>query len=441
MTNVNRSSLRLTRRELLILAASGSISAAVATRPASHDRPSTDVATSTNPSLSPSSIVNPPVDPSSTVQRATSVPKQPDRVLVLVNLLGGNDGLNTFVPQRDASYAALRGALAISPDSLLGVDDDIGLHPSLVNLHSRWSDGHTALIHGVGHPAASLSHFYMGDLLQSASDGTDAMSSGWLGRFLDQLDSANEIPAVSLTGSLPLALRGTKRSGEALPMALTQMASDRGSLLSQRSIANLLDRYTISSGSDSGDSHLLTLLSNSSKDALAMASSFGAAVPQFNPQLIGDSAKAAANIINADLGVRVIYLHQDGYDTHAHQAVRHAQLLGALDSALELFWSTMTPDARARTVVAVVSEFGRRVEANGSGGTDHGHANDWLVMGDAVRGGRYGERLPLDRLDPDGNLTMTVDQRAVAATLLGNWMQAEASAIVGTDLAPLTFMS
>jgi uncharacterized protein (DUF1501 family) len=441
MTNVNRRPLGLTRRELLILAASGSISAAVATRLALRDQSSAPSTPSTKPSPSPSSIVSAKVDPSSTAKSATSPPEQPDRVLVVINLLGGNDGLNTYVPQRDANYAALRGALAISPDSLLGIDDDIGLHPSLVNLHSRWSDGHSALIHGVGHPAASLSHFYMGALLQSASDGTDAMSSGWLGRFLDQLDSANEIPAVSLTGSLPLALRGTKRSGEALPMALSEMATDRGSLLSQRSIANLLDRYTISSGSDSGDSHLLTLLSNSSKDALAMASSFGAAVPQFNPLLIGDSAKAAANIINADLGVRVIYLHQDGYDTHAHQAVRHAQLLGALDSALELFWSTMTPDARARTVVAVVSEFGRRVEANGSGGTDHGHANDWLVMGDAVRGGRYGERLPLDRLDLDGNLPMTVDQRSVAATLLGGWMQADAGAIVSGAVSPLSFMA
>jgi uncharacterized protein (DUF1501 family) len=377
-------------------------------------------------------------DPPTAPHTSVPPPSKPDRVLVIVNQLGGGDGLNTVVPVNDQTYRSLRADLAINASDTLSIDDEVGMHPSLHHLHQRWNDGHVAILHGVGTPQSTMSHFTMGDLLQTGLSADRGTATGWVGRWLDTLAPSDEVTrAVSFSGGVPLLLRGARSSGDAMPTALASMTSSPNSLVQQPSFLALSEAYGAAQSSSNAQPDMAELLGRSCLGAVNMASSFGSLVPQHSPSRIEDSLTGAARLLNADIGIRVIYAHQDGYDTHAHQLPRHAQLLSSLDVALQRFWETLSARSKARAIVVVVSEFGRRVQANGSGGTDHGHANDWLIVGEPVIAGRYGARPSLTQLDANGNLPMTLDQNEVVSTLLEQWLESSPEQILGRRHRPL----
>ncbi len=338
-------------------------------------------------------------------------------ILVVVTLYGGNDGLNTVVPYADSAYYAARPGIACAPDSVLRLDDAFGLNAGLKGVATEFAAGRVAVVRGVGYPKPDHSHFRSMDIWQSASP-TRPLTSGWLGRWLD---AAGGDPLLALT------------IGEVLPPMLVGEHSTASALaVSQRPTAAAVDRALAAfSASDPADSEAARLVT-------ASYTAYGKVRALLGDQVGKSAAGQAGDDLAAQLGVvagcirvgaptRVYAVSLGGFDTHAGEVARQTELLGQLDAALASFRSALAGHARAGDVVTLVySEFGRRVAANASEGTDHGTAAPVLLLGARVRGGLHGDAPSLTDLDA-GDLKMTTDFRSIYADLL--------SGVLGTDPA------
>ncbi|MBL0140811.1 MAG: DUF1501 domain-containing protein [Betaproteobacteria bacterium] len=352
------------------------------------------------------------------------------RLLILVELKGGNDGFNTVVPFADPAYARLRPRLALPRESLLEISETAGLHPSLEKLLPLWNDGGLAIVQGVGYPAPNLSHFRSIEIWDTASRSDEYLDEGWLTRFFAKRPSPPGYAADGVVvGSAdlgPLAGTGARTIALANPeqfLRSARLAKSEAGASSNPSLAHilrvehdiLLSAERLKPGSDLGTSF--------------PAGPFGAAI------------RTAVQLAANPEGVSVIRVTLNGFDTHANQLGTHAGLLRQLGEGLAALREGLLEVGRWNdALVATYAEFGRRPRENESRGTDHGTAAAHFVMGGPVKGGWYGAAPRLDSLDASGNPAFTVDFRSLYSTLLEGAWSVETRSLLGGQFDKLGFV-
>jgi uncharacterized protein (DUF1501 family) len=361
-----------------------------------------------------------------------------DTVLVVVNINGGNDGLNTVVPFGDPAYARARPRIALTGAQVLPIGQGTGLHPSLSRLHGYLESGKLAIVQGVGYPRPDMSHFRSDDIWETAvSERVEP--SGWLGRTLNQLyrQDTEALHAVAMSGDVP-AFHGE--------YVTTPVITDPGSFNYPHDDPNqtaALEALFQPAGAANHDyvSHIgQTALADAGAVQAAFAAYSSTVVYPENSGLAGN-LKLTAAVIAADLGPRIFFVIQGGYDTHDSQLGTHETLLLELDQSLDAFYRDLVEHGQdQRVVMMTYSEFGRRVEDNGSGGTDHGSAAPMFVFGSRVRGGLFGAPPSLTNLDPDGNLKFSTDFRQVYASILANWIDTDPVPVLYGNYPTLSFL-
>lgn len=370
-----------------------------------------------------------------------------DRVLVVVDLRGGNDGLSTLSPIDDPILARLRPTLGLAPEDILALDDEVGLHPSLASLHRR---GLTT-VEGVGPIDGDLSHFAMTERWERGdATGGAGLRNGFLGRLADALDDGSPLVGVSVAGTTPHLL-----TDRAATMALDGPDSlwflEPGQWFEIEAYRNGLDQLATglrSSRADHRSGELLGLAANGYGQLLDLATDLDQTgegeIDWTKPMLadgggLGQSLYLASELVAADVGVRVIYAADGDYDTHQSHQWRQEANLGRLDAAVGGFLDRADELGFGdRVLVATVSEFGRRVGENDDG-LDHGSASTMLVAG-PVDDRRLGDRPPLDDLDDDGNLRVTVGFDRYLAALAEQWLGVEAASVLPDQPSPIDLL-
>jgi uncharacterized protein (DUF1501 family) len=371
---------------------------------------------------------------------AAGRPGARDTILVVVQLTGGNDGLNTVVPFKDPEYVKLRPTLRLPAGQLKKVNDEIGLHPSLGGLADLLQDRALAIVQGVGYPNPNQSHFVSMDIWQSAHTDKDR-AEGWIGRALRQLPG---VPSFHLAGSnegSPLALAGAPARVPSIAsleefQLRTLPASGRDGR-EQRAVIEAAARPA------AGGPGLLDFVQRtatntyaSSKRLEEIGKNYQPKVPYPNTPLAG-RLKLAAQLIDADLGARIFYVAHDNFDTHATQLPTHANLLAQLSGAMTAFYKDLAARGhKDRLLMMTFSEFGRRARENGSHGTDHGSAAPMLLVGGKVKAGPIGAHPSLTKLEM-GNLKHHTDFRQVYAAILDRWLGVNSKDVLGAAFTPV----
>jgi uncharacterized protein (DUF1501 family) len=366
-----------------------------------------------------------------------------ERVFVIINMQGGNDGLNTIVPHGSPAYYQARPTLGIAPGDVLHINDKIGFNPALRSLYDMFQRGDVAVVQGAGYPKPDHSHFRSTEIWQTAAPDR-YLSTGWLGRYLDGADLAksNLFNAVALAQVLPEALIGREIDVPAIgEVRGYRLASDRApgersafaSLATDTSVPfqspYLGTVAEIEDHAQRGSEELPGLISGYTTQATYPATP------------VGRSLALAAQIIGSRLGTRVIYVQHGSFDTHAAQKLTQDRLLGELSDALKAFYDDLAEHGNdRRTLTMTFSEFGRRVAENASRGTDHGEASPMFLVGGGLKGGVYGEHPSLDDLD-DGDVRFTVDFRSVYATVIERWLGRPSADIVLGQFGTLPFLT
>ena len=359
-----------------------------------------------------------------------------DPVLVVLQLTGGNDYLNTVIPYQDPNYYDNRPSLRISEDDVMKLDGDIGLHPAMGPMQEIYRQGDMAIIHGVGWEGSSRSHFRCMDIWHTA-EPDKVGSEGWLGRAIREIDpkSENPVTAVNIGQGLPRALIAPGAS-----VASVADLSNYGMLtgIEQRDRRNkMLERFANMYGPAVGTGPVMEYLNHTGLDALGGADTLRAAPERYSSSVeyatnnVADSLRNVAMIHTTDVGTRIFYTQHGGFDTHASQKSKHPALWTEVSRAVADFWDDLAEhDADDNVIMLVFSEFGRRVRENGTG-TDHGAAGVAFVIGPGVNGGAYGE-YPATSAGAlvEGDLAPTQDFRGVYSTVLEDWLGVDPGPIV-----------
>jgi uncharacterized protein (DUF1501 family) len=374
---------------------------------------------------------------------AAGVAMKGERIAVIVQLTGGNDGLNTIIPYKDELYRQKRPSLAQDATTVLKLKDDLAFHASLRGFAKLWEAGQLAVVQGVGYPNPNRSHFESMDIWHTAQMNLADRSTGWLGRTLDGLRTETPFtspPALHFGGDVqPLALAARDVPTPSIT-SLTQFKLE--SSAGNGSQAALEQAIT---AQRSGDNNLLKFVATRSTAAVELSNRLQAGAKEYKTSVaypassLAEKLKQVAQLIDAGLETRVYYVTLDGFDTHSDQAAGHASLLQQLGDALAAFHEDLKLHAHHERVATLVfSEFGRRVQENSSRGTDHGAAAPVFVLGSQVRAGLIGKHPDLADLD-DGDLKHHTDFRAVYTTLLTDWLQwpSEAAIAVRFEKVPL----
>jgi len=364
---------------------------------------------------------------------AATRPRNPGSgVLVVVTLYGGNDGLNMVAPVGVGAYHDARPSLALAPAETAPLGDGLALNAAMKGLKTAFDDKQLAVVLGVGYPSPSHSHFQSMDIWQTASPNGPA-DSGWLGRWLDAT-GRDPLRALAMDTTLPPLLAGRSSAGATVPAGPLRLPS--------APFTNALWQMgarpptTPITTADETRQSMLDLRTVAAKvDAALPGTHAGATGARGNA--LASQLSTAARLIAAGLPTRVYAASLGGFDTHSNEKATSTRLLGELDGALASFRADLakTPHGKDVTVL-VYSEFGRRVGANASQGTDHGTANPVLVLGEGVRGALVGQQPSLTDLD-DGDLKAHTDFRAVYATLLEGVLGADSAQILGTPVAQM----
>lgn len=365
---------------------------------------------------------------------------KPERILVVVELNGGNDGLDTVIPWRDDAYRKARPVLGHDGKQILRLNGDLGLHPSLSGLQRLWDDGMVAVVQGCGYPNPDRSHFSSMEYWHTAVPH-QAETTGWVGRFADaRWPAAPANTIVNVAQKQSLAVQAAKhapvvfnrpeefvRAGEAL-----QSASYR-KLIGARGSGNETLDFLAGIAQNAADT---------SEKVRESTRSYATPVGYGSTPLGQDLRKVAA-LIHAGFPTRIYYVSLSGFDTHAGQQSGRFYLLTGLAESLHAFFGDLKRMNRLDDVaVMMFSEFGRRVEENASGGTDHGTAGPMFVLGRKVKPGVYEKHPSLTDLDDNGDLKMTTDFRRVYATMIQQWMGfADPKSILRGDFAPLQIIA
>ncbi len=365
----------------------------------------------------------------------TSTSKDP--VLVVLQLTGGNDYLNTVVPYGNPLYYDNRPTVNVSPESVLPLDDSVGFNPALAPVKELYDRGDVAVVHGVGYANPNRSHFRSMDIWHTCEPdkiGTE----GWLGKVIRDLDprSENVLTGVNFGRGLPraMALPG-------VPVASVAALEGYGLLTSipqQEARARALDVFARMYAPAMGTGPTMDYLGQTGLDALKGADILRTApenyqsTVEYGESAIAQNLKAISQVLLADVGTRVFYTQHGGYDTHAAEMAVHTQLWTDLSGAISCFFADLREhQVEDRVVMLVFTEFGRRVKDNGSG-SDHGSGGLSMVMGAPVKGGQYNELPSLREEDLlEGDLHFNYDYRGLYATLVERWLGLDAKTVVG----------
>jgi uncharacterized protein (DUF1501 family) len=349
-------------------------------------------------------------------------------VLVIVTLYGGNDGISTVIPYADNAYHDARPDLAYAPTEVLHLDDQLGLNPAMRGLAQLWNQRQLAIVRGVGYPKPDHSHFRSMDIWQTASPN-EPIPTGWIGRWLDATGD-DPLRAVSVGAVLPLLAVGEKYTAAAL--STTEAAAKAAQF---DSIMDALGR------DDPGDTPAMAAVAKAYRAACTTDAAF-ASVPSTESEenVLATRLGLVAGAVRARVPTRVYTVQLGGFDTHADERETQQRLLQTFDAAVTGFLQEMATDPCGRNVVLLAySEFGRRVAANASQGTDHGTAGPVFVAGAPVKGGFYGEEPSLTNLD-NGDLRATTDFRDIYHELLARTVGTDPTPSVGTGRTSLGFL-
>jgi len=385
-----------------------------------------------------------PVVPSFLSRTACAAgPERDSRVLVVLQLDGGNDGINTLVPFGDEAYGKLRRKLRLPTERLLRVGDGLGLHPSMRGAADLLEGGRLAIVQGVGYPNPNRSHFESMAIWQDARrnrSGTEAEARGWLGRALDAAAPAGNGPDAVFVGdgSLPHALFSRRAVSTsfakasdlalALPTPLLEASAAKAAASDSSDLAAFVNRT-------------VTNAYATATELEAAASRGGDASARYPASELAKRLGMVARSIKAGSQARIYYVIQPGYDTHAIQLPTHARLLREFSEAIRAFLDDLAAARLAeRVILLAFSEFGRRPDENGSLGTDHGTAGPVFLAGSGVQAGLVGKTPPLDDLR-DGDLAWSTDFRRIYATLLDRWLELPADEILGGHFEALPVLN
>lgn len=357
-----------------------------------------------------------------------------NRILVLIQLSGGNDGLNTVIPYNDDTYYNMRPSIAIDKTtaSAFSLNGDLGMHPSMTPFQSYFGDGHMAVLQSVGYPVPNLSHFRSTDIWMSGSESDIVEETGWLGRFLDVTHPEfGEMPpdfplAVQIGGAVSQMFRGPEAN-----MGMSMISADFFDRLANG--GELYSTQNLPPTTYGDEMAYLRSVTNDSfqyADAIQVASETGrneVEYPINNP--LARNLETVARLIKGQLGSKIYHVTLGGFDTHANQLGQHANLLNWLSGAVDAFMQDVTQDGSDNEVLTMTfSEFGRRVGQNASAGTDHGAAAPLFLFGDGLNGGLYGDTPDLNDLE-GGNINHDIDFRSVYATVLQDWFGLDAATV------------
>ena len=373
---------------------------------------------------------------------AAPAPEKDRTILVIVQLAGGNDGLNTLVPFEDADYYRLRPTLGIPRDKVLGISDTIGLHPSCAALRGLFQDGKLSIVQNVGYPNPNRSHFRSTEIWETASDSGEFASTGWIGRYLD--NACSGVPGdahdplavhVNTLNGLPETFVGER---EHPTFGLTPFGGGRRD---SDETVRLLEKASDGSAAPGGDE--LSYLRHTLMDALVTERKVQSVLGSYRPSAaypgnpFAASLRNVAALIASGLPTRVYFVTLNGFDTHVNQLNQQANLLTQLSEGLAAFQKDLGAHGLAGQVTTMTfSEFGRRPSENESHGTDHGTAAPLFVMGARVRGGLLGTA-PSLKIERNQDVAFGTDFRAVYATMLDRWLGCPPDPVLGAKFPTL----
>ncbi|AUD05222.1 DUF1501 domain-containing protein [Spirosoma pollinicola] len=380
-------------------------------------------------------------------------PASNGKILVVVQLSGGNDGLNTVVPYRNDIYYRERPTIAIKPEKVLQLNDEIGLHPAMGPLKALYDEGLLTVINNVGYPNPDRSHFRSMDIWQTASDSDKYVNTGWVGRYLDAScagKAQQPFRTIEVDDTLSLAMKGSSLNGLAVvdPKKLynqtrsgfvtglgKEKAADKG-MHEPESVAYL---YKTLAETVSSADYVYDKVSRTSRAVSGAPSS--TLLTTYPNHELGNRLKTVSQLIQSGVETSVYYVSISGFDTHINQPGQQERLLGQYAEAVGAFMTDLKTAGRQNDVLLMTfSEFGRRVKQNASNGTDHGTANNVFLIGGGLPSRRVLNEAPNLAKLTDGDLTYSVDFRQIYATLLHDYLGADDVAILGRKFDGIKFV-
>jgi uncharacterized protein (DUF1501 family) len=376
---------------------------------------------------------------------ATPSPEKDRSILVLVQLAGGNDGLNTVIPYEDPEYYRLRPTIGIKKTDALRLDDTLGLHPSLAALNTLIQEGHAGIIQNVGYPNPNHSHFRSSEIWETGSESNEFLPTGWIGRFLDNAcggadgtaGAGGDPVAVHVTNELPQSFLSGK------PHSTFGLRGGGG----RNNKENLAFLEKLVKQDDHEANANASFLRATMMDALVTEQRVQKVINSYKAESVypgngfAQSLKNVASLISAGMSTRVYFVSLGGFDTHSNQANNHGNLLKTLSEGLAAFQADLVAKKLDSQVLTMTfSEFGRRPNENESRGTDHGTAAPLFVMGSQIKGGLHGTPPSLNNLPRNQDLAFSTDFRQVYATVLDKWFSCPTSQVLGKSYTPLPFI-
>jgi uncharacterized protein (DUF1501 family) len=365
---------------------------------------------------------------------------QGDKTLVIIQLSGGNDGLNTVIPFRNDIYYSSRPQIAIEKNNVLQLTDELGLNPALAGLRKIYDQGNLCIINGVGYPNPDHSHFRSMDIWHTASGSDQYKNTGWIGRYLDAAcPHCTPYSGIEVDDTLSLALKGEKMSGFAMKDPAKVYQATQNKFLKEVVAQNVNNQL----GSSNAD-YLYKVMREtfSSAEYVYDKSKIYKTTIDYYPETgLANSLKTIAELIVSGCETKVYYTSLSGFDTHVNQLKQQERWLQTLGDSVLAFTDDLQKNNKMNDVVVMTfSEFGRRVAQNASAGTDHGTANNIMIINGALKKkGFYNELPDLNDLD-DGDLKYNIDFRNVYATMLKKWLGADDEMILGKKFEQLNFV-
>jgi uncharacterized protein (DUF1501 family) len=361
--------------------------------------------------------------------------------LVVIQLSGGNDGLNTIVPYRNDLYYQMRPQIGIAANKVLPVSDELGFHPALAPLRYLYDQGYLSVLNNVGYPNPDRSHFRSMDIWNTGSSAHEYLRTGWLGRYLDASCSANPgAPvAIEIDDVLSLALKGEACKGMAMRNPKRLYDALHGNLF-QRLAEN---QNQVSHDDEPSVAYLYKTLAESvsASDYIYSKTKITSSPAVYPDTPFANQLKTMAQIINSGIDTRVYYASLSGFDTHARQAPVHERLLSMYAEAMKAFTDDLGKNgALDEVLILTFSEFGRRVSENAGGGTDHGTANNVFLISKSLKQKGFINETPDLRTLDQGDLIHTVDFRSVYATILDHWLGVDSLTILGERFKAVGFI-
>ncbi|WP_460220214.1 DUF1501 domain-containing protein [Psychroserpens sp. MEBiC05023] len=358
--------------------------------------------------------------------------------LVMIQLSGGNDGLNTIIPFTNDSYYRNRPKIAIQRSKVLKVTDELGFHENLRPLKKLYDNGHLTVINNVGYPNPNRSHFRATDIWQTASDSNQYFQTGWIGRYLD-IYGNKPYNAIEIDDSLSLALKGQNINGIATknPVVLFKTSQDPY-------FKNVLKYYQDEHLSEHNLGYLYKTMiaAESSAKYIFEKHKIASSQQTYPNNAFANQLKTTSKLINSGIETKVFYSSLGGFDTHANQLNSQARLLNIYGESIDAFVNDLKQQGTFNdTLIVTFSEFGRRVKQNAANGTDHGAASNMFIIGNKLKTpGFYNDLASLSNLDTNGDLKFTVDFRSVYATILNKWLAVDDTSILNTSYSKLQFI-